>query len=192
MNPSVVNTTNLETMRHIRRVQSLISQVVSNLLSRSICHDESKLCEPEASTFEIYTDKLKGSTYGSDEYKGFLAEMKPALDHHYAFNRHHPEHWSGGIKDMTLLDLIEMFVDWKAATERHANGDLLASIAQNKQRFGYTDELESIFVRTANELFPKSREPWHCFGCGSGRNEGNFCEMCGSGKNDFATSGNGK
>ena len=31
-------------------------------------------------------------TYGSDEYKACLTEMKPALDHHYAANRHHPEH----------------------------------------------------------------------------------------------------
>ena len=112
--------------------------------------------------------------------------MKPALDHHYARNRHHPEHWpTNGIRDMSLVDLIEMFCDWKAATERHADGSLLKSIETNKKRFGYGDELEHIFLRTAIELFPMSRQEWHCFGCGAGGMQGNFCEMCGAGKNDY-------
>lgn len=177
--------TNAETLRHIRRVQSLLREVVDNLLRRAVTHDESKLREPEASVFAEYTAKLKGCTYDSEEYKSFLAGMKPALDHHYRSNRHHPEHWPGGIKDMSLLDLIEMFVDWKAATERHADGDLERSITLNKQRFGYSDELESIFRRTRCELFPVHLQPWHCCGCGNGGAIANFCEMCGAGKHDY-------
>ena len=49
-------------------------------------------------------------------------KFKPAIDHHYANNRHHPEHWPNGINDMTLMDLIEMLADWKAATARNKNG----------------------------------------------------------------------
>lgn len=173
------------TLTHIRRVQELMHDVASNLIERAMLHDASKLNEPEASTFDEYTAKLRGVTYGSDEYKTFLAGMKPALDHHYASNRHHPEHWHGGIKDMSLLDLIEMFVDWKAATERHADGDLDKSIEINQKRFDYTDELKSIFARTRIELFPSHREPWHCFGCGAGGMQMNFCEQCGAGRHDY-------
>lgn len=176
---------NAQALQHIRRVQTLLADVANRLMARAIRHDSSKLCEPEASVFAKVTEQLKGLTYGSEEYKACLAEMKPALDHHYAYNSHHPEHWTGGITDMSLLDLIEMFVDWKAATERHDNGDLAKSIVINKTRFGYGDELESIFNRTLLELFPKSREPWHCFGCGAGGMQGNFCEMCGAGKHDY-------
>lgn len=174
-----------ETIKHIRRVQSLLADVSNRLFLRAIAHDVSKLEEPEASTFEEFTAKLKGSTYGSPEYKQFLADMKPALDHHYANNRHHPEHWAGGIKDMSLLDLIEMLIDWKAAGERHANGSIEKSLAHNKGRFGYGDELAAILQRTALELWPVSREQWHCFGCGAGGMQGNFCEMCGAGKLDY-------
>lgn len=177
--------TNAETLQHIRRVQSLLREVVDNLLRRAIAHDTSKLAEPEASTFAEYTAKLKGCTYGSEEYKSFLAGMKPALDHHYRNNRHHPEHWPNGIKDMSLLDIIEMFVDWKAATERHADGNLDKSIEINQKRFGYGDELLAIFQRTRIELFPESREPWHCCGCGCSGCQGYFCEMCGAGKHDY-------
>lgn len=57
-----------------------------------------------------------------------------------------------GIGGMSLLDLIEMLVDWKAASERHADGDFLASIEYNQGRFGYTDEMKAILLNTAREL----------------------------------------
>jgi len=174
-----------ETLKHIRRVQQLLQDVAASLLERARVHDASKLREPEASVFDEYTSKLKGMTYGSDEYRECLAGMKPALDHHYAANSHHPEHWAGGIRDMSLLDLIEMFVDWKAATERHHDGDLEKSIELNQKRFGYSDELKAILLRTRLELFHPYRESWHCCACGNGGAQGNFCEMCGAGKLDY-------
>lgn len=175
--------TNAETLTHIRRVQQLLNEVAANLAERARVHDASKLCEPEASVFAEFTGKLKGCTYGSEEYQSFLAGMRPALEHHYKNNRHHPEYWANGIRDMSLIDLIEMFCDWKAATERHADGSLLKSIELNKKRFGYGDELESIFIRTYYELHkPKT---WHCFGCGASGWDMNFCAQCGAGKNDY-------
>lgn len=175
--------TNAETLAHIRRVQQLLHKVAANLMERARVHDQSKLSEPEASVFAEFTPKLKGSTYGSPEYQAFLAAMRPALEHHYANNRHHPEHWANGIQDMSLIDLIEMFCDWKAATERHANGSLPKSIELNKKRFGYGDELEQILVRTHFELYePKT---WHCFGCGASGWDLNFCGQCGAGRNDY-------
>ena len=115
-------------------------------------HDRSKLESPEAEVFEVMTEKLKGSTYGSPEYTAMLAEMKPALDHHYAHNRHHPEYHKDGIKGMNLIDLMEMVCDWKAATLRHADGDIEKSLEINQKRFGYSDELRQIFINTIKEL----------------------------------------
>jgi hypothetical protein len=175
----------LESLRHVRRVQQLMIGVAENLLERARVHDVSKLSPPEADVFDEYTSKLKDVTYGSDEYKECLKGMKPALEHHYRMNRHHPEHWSNGICDMSLLDLIEMLVDWKAASERHTDGDVRRSIDINAERFGYTDDYRTIFLRTVNEMWPTHREPWHCFGCGAGGREGNFCDMCGAGKHDY-------
>ncbi len=141
-----------ETLRHIRRVQDFLGILASELIRRAAVHDASKLESPEAEVFEEFTGKLRGCTYGSDEYKGFLAAMKPALDHHYAANSHHPEHYPDGIRGMTLLDVIEMLADWKAATERHADGSLAKSIELNQKRFGYTDELKAILRNTASAV----------------------------------------
>lgn len=141
-----------DTLKHIQTVQSLFFKVLNNLGSRAVLHDKSKLQEPEKSIFDKYTPLLKNTTYGSDEYNQFLKEMKVGLDHHYQCNSHHPEHYPNGIKDMSLLDLIEMICDWKAATLRHADGDILSSIEKNQKRFGYSDELKNIFLNTIKEL----------------------------------------
>ena len=141
-----------DTLLHIKRVAELLTVSASELLRRATCHDESKLIAPEKPLFDEMTPLLKDSTYGSEEYRNMLARLKPALDHHYAHNSHHPEHYPNGVNDMDLFDLIEMFLDWKAAGERHANGSMDQSLEVNKGRFALADQLVAIF-RNTNERF---------------------------------------
>lgn len=141
-----------ETMRHIERVRNLLNVVVTDLLKRGELHDQSKMVSPEVESFTEHTEKLSGLTYGSKEYNDCKAAMGPALEHHYANNRHHPEHWKRGIRDMNLLDLVEMFCDWKASSERHNNGNLRKSIEINGPRFNFPPELVEIFENTVELL----------------------------------------
>ena len=141
-----------DTRAHISRVQSLMGLCIAELEIRSGLHDESKLKDPEKAIFDEMTPKLKDSTYGSEEYKGFLSEMKPALDHHYAHNSHHPEHYPNGIRGMSLLDLIEMLCDWKAAGERHADGSMQRSLEINQSRFQIDEQLAGVLRNTAIEM----------------------------------------
>lgn len=138
----------IETYEHIEQVRRFMLVAVADLLRRMAEHDRSKLESPEREIFDEFTPKLAGCTYGSEEYQGYLAAMKPALDHHYAANSHHPEHFKDGIRGMSLLDLVEMFCDWLAASKRHADGDVRRSIEINKVRFDYSDELKQIFHNT--------------------------------------------
>lgn len=142
-----------DTYKHKQNVSKFISFILHDLVIRSLYHDDSKLQEPEVDIFTEYTPKLAGSTYGSKEYNSFLKEMQVALDHHYENNRHHPEYFPNGIKDMTLVDLIEMLCDWKAATIRHNDGDINKSLEINQKRFSYSDELKQIFKNTVKEYF---------------------------------------
>jgi hypothetical protein len=80
-----------DTLRHSLRVGELMGQPTKELVERSTQHDHSKTADPEKETFDRVTPQLKNLTYGSDEYKAALADMGPALAHHYANNRHHPE-----------------------------------------------------------------------------------------------------
>lgn len=141
-----------DTYEHIAAVRARMLVCVMRLLERAHVHDESKLSPPELGVFDEFTPLLRDSTYGSDEYKGYLKAMGAALEHHYAANSHHPEHWKDGIAGMDLLDVIEMLCDWKAATQRHADGDLGRSITVNRERFGYGDEMERLLRNTAERL----------------------------------------
>lgn len=141
-----------DTLKHIKRVNELLGFSAKELIIRGSVHDDSKLESPEKELFDEYTPKLRDCTYGSDQYKEYLKELKVALDHHYENNSHHPEHYDEGIDGMNLFDVIEMFMDWKAATERHEDGDIYKSIAHNKERFGITEQLCNIFRNTANYM----------------------------------------
>jgi hypothetical protein len=182
--------TNADTSQHIRTVQKFIHLFVKNMLDRADAHDQSKLAPPEVAGFTEFTSKLKGTTYGSPEYKEFLKELGPALAHHYAKNDHHPEHfkpsepdqlliadmqalenchglpeqvkqrllinlgnqlevYASSVCQMNLVQLVEMFCDWKAATLRHDDGNLRKSIEHNAGRFGMSRQLRLIFENTA-------------------------------------------
>lgn len=141
-----------KTMRHIETVRNYLDYVIRVLMERQRYHDQSKLESPEVEIFEEYTPKLRGVMYGSEEYKKNMKEMKVAIDHHNANNRHHPEHFVNGVEGMDLIDLLEMICDWRAASLRHNDGDILKSIEINQKRFGYSNELKYILANTAHEL----------------------------------------
>lgn len=141
-----------DTLLHIKRVAELMTNASSELIRRANVHDNSKLESPEKELFDEFTPKLKGCTYGSEEYKEYLKELKVALDHHYENNSHHPEHYENGVNGFDLFDLIEMFFDWKAAGERHADGNIYKSIEHNKVRFELSEQVCQIFKNTAERL----------------------------------------
>jgi hypothetical protein len=153
-----------ETKKHIRQVRKNIFKIVVCLLKRAFWHDWTKLRPECKKYFDIYTPKLAGCTYGSEEYKKYLEELKPALDFHYKKERHHPEHCKAAglcgfidspvtIRRMNLVDIVEMFCDWYAATKRHNDGNIYKSIGINQKRFNYSDDVELVFRNTAGEIF---------------------------------------
>lgn len=142
-----------ETHKHVRKVQRNLNLFVADLIHRGENHDNSKFEEPELSIFAENTSKLGQTVYGSPEYKQLLVEVKPAIDHHYSKNRHHPEHWPNGVEDMTLVDLIEMLADWKAATERNKDGNIRKSIEINSGKYNMSPQLRTIFENTVREFF---------------------------------------
>ncbi len=137
-----------ETREHIREVAARLKNVCTELRDRGDFHDVSKLGPEEKAVFDRVTPKLKGLAYGSPEYRASLKELGPALTHHYAKNSHHPEHYPNGIAGMDLLDLIEMYCDWAAATLRTKDGDMAKGIEINVERFGITGPLADILRNT--------------------------------------------
>lgn len=56
------------------------------------------------------------------------------------------------INGMSLLDVLEMFTDWKAAGEDYKDGNITQSLEVNKERFGISDQLFAILQNTVKEL----------------------------------------
>jgi len=53
---------------------------------------------------------------------------------------------------MTLVDLVEMLADWKAATERSDTGDLRKSLEIQRESFGLSNQLVMILRNTAEHF----------------------------------------
>ena len=149
-----------ETRKHQQEVSCIMIDIAKRILDRATTHDASKLKDPEREIFAKHTKNLKNLTYGSDEYKKELELMKPALDHHYSSNHHHPEFnlincfSNPGLEvdGVHLIDIVEMFCDWVAATKRHADGNIGYSININQKRFSMTNQLTQILRNTAESL----------------------------------------
>jgi len=139
----------VDTLLHIKRVNELLLIFIRTLLDRAAVHDQSKLEEPEKSEFDKLTPLLSSLVYGSKEYKASLDKLNNALDHHYKNNSHHPQYYVNGIDGMDLADIVEMFFDWKAATERVKDGSIEKSISLNTERFNMSEQLKNIFLNTA-------------------------------------------
>lgn len=133
--------------KHQDVVKHFMKEVWFDLLGRMNKHDKSKLESPEKGMFDIFTPKLKEFEFGSDEYKQALIDMGEALKHHYAFNRHHPEHFDNGIDGMNLLDLVEMVCDWQAAAYIKGNEIDMEYLSK---RFDLSEQLSNVIRNTIN------------------------------------------
>lgn len=137
---------------HKQLVAAFLCAVSTDLFQRAAVHDNSKFSPEEFDAFERMTPLLKTLTYGTDAYKEALKELGPALQHHYAANDHHPEHFEGGISQMNLIELTEMVCDWMAAIKRVNNGDIEKSLETNRVRFGIEPQLYGVIKNTVTYL----------------------------------------
>jgi len=122
-------------LRHKGWVCAYAIEFCLSLIWRALIHDLSKFLGDEARSFIDVVDQLATTEYGSERYKELMQQIRPCLDRHYYRNSHHPEHHRRELEGMTLLDIVEMFLDWKAAVRRHDTGDIMVSIRRNKSRF---------------------------------------------------------
>ncbi len=147
-----------ETLKHIKKVNNYLIDASTEILRRAKIHDDSKLVDPEKMYFDEATPLLAKLRFGSPEYTESTRKLKPALDHHFKVNSHHPQYYENGVNGMNLFDLVEMFFDWKAAGERTKDGNIYKSIEINAERFGLSKQFRQIFENTADYLWKNTSE----------------------------------
>lgn len=143
-----------DTQSHIDDVYGFLCMASAELMTRGYNHDASKLQSPEKEYFDMYAPELSNLEFGTPEYKASTDRLKPALEHHYANNSHHPQHYENGINGMNLFDIVEMFFDWKASGSRGkaGTGNIYKSIDIQAERFGISKQLRQILINTAKYL----------------------------------------
>jgi len=131
--------------RHIRNVESncillgvkLIEQgnieLGHRLIANGMVHDASKFSGIE---FENLTYNEPSKEESSK------LKMKMAIHHHQKTNLHHPEAWSGGIKEMPDVFLAELVCDWKARSEEFGTSlrDWIDETATKRWNFAKDDK----------------------------------------------------
>lgn len=136
---------------HKRRVAAHMQHVANELFRRAAVHDNSKFSEEEYDAYESAFPGLQKYAYGTPEFKAELAKIQPAIEHHYAANDHHPEHFPDGIIGMNLIQVIEMVCDWIAASER-SQTSLYQGMELNRKRFQIDRQLIGVIAHTLTWL----------------------------------------
>jgi len=137
---------------HVGEVSEALEEVASELRKRGMAHDRTKFQELEFDAFVSTRDKFKKANYGSKEYQECIDAVKPAVDHHYANNRHHTSFHGGTIDGMNLVDIIEMVCDWKAAVRRSPDKNLEDTLEYSFDKYGIGDQMQKIIVTTLEDL----------------------------------------
>lgn len=146
-----------DTMKHKNNIVKVATPILQEFEDRITHHDDSKLQTPEKPCYDKYIPMLKTAKYGTKEYYEIRAHMATeGLDHHYKVNRHHPEHFRNGCKDMNLVDLIEMLCDWKAASLL-SDTSFEKGFESNCQRFHISGDVKDLLWRTYKEYLDKQR-----------------------------------
>ena len=141
-----------DVIRHVSEVQENIEEMAHDLKVRSIKHDRSKFDDPEFSTFVRTRPEFKVANYGTPEYEAVIEKARVGVDHHYANNRHHTAHHPNGVKDMNLLDLLEMLADWRAASRRSPNLSFTDSLPRAFKKYRMDESLQRLICNTIKYL----------------------------------------
>ena len=129
-------------MRHREIVAGALVLLADQLRERGRVHDRSKLVEDELAGYVRINAVAREHPYGSPEYKESMrSEMGPdgCITKHFARNSHHPEYHDEALH-MGWLDIIEMVIDWYAASQTYGTNTFADSVKVQRNRFAFTEE----------------------------------------------------
>lgn len=139
-------------LNHKKNVTNLINLIIIELHKRINEHDESSLNSNEVEVLTYFPEYIKKDSYLNEESLAYIREIKNALNIHFKKNSHHPEHFNNKIKDMNLIDIIEMLCDWKSTMSE--DDDIISVIKRNKKIYNFSNELMYILINTS-KIFNK-------------------------------------
>lgn len=119
---------------------TLTEKEKDELIMRGINHDRSKREDQKERQGYIGLNMLferdNSPEYGTKEYFEKKKRYDYVIQIHFKNNRHHPEHFENGVKDMSFIDKVEMSCDWMGAMiSRNELDGYKNSLDINRKRF---------------------------------------------------------
>jgi hypothetical protein len=139
----------LRVIRHRDFVRKNTQTLVNKLQERALLHDISKLQDKEFDGFVELDVERENWELGSKEYEN-ISKTNKAIALHHSRNAHHPEYHKE-LEDMSLLDLVEMVIDWKSAAETYSN-DSQKSLEYGLSKHKWSEKHEWLIRLIAKEL----------------------------------------
>ena len=137
---------------HKQSVKVGIQRIIDELADRAEKHDDDKFETEVFDSFYNALDKFINTKFGERNWELAMDEIGDSLFKHYSASPHHAQHYENGINGTNLLDLIEMMVDWKSASNSYGDSSFEESLRVQKKRFGIDDQLYGILTNTAIKL----------------------------------------
>lgn len=138
----------LTIMRHRAAVSDGLEELSGELNRRSRRHDLSKLKPDEFEGYIQVNAAGRKYPYGSDEMKEAIRQSN-CVPLHQSRNSHHPEYhetpW-----DMGFLDIIEMVIDWHAASVTYGQTSLSESVPGLLKKYRFTAGQEWLIRQVVN------------------------------------------
>jgi len=139
-------------LMHRIEVAENLNEIQGELNRRGIVHDKSKFLPKEHDAFVQTRPDFKKANYGTPEYQKCVDAIKPAIDHHYANNRHHTAYHKDGFAEMNLIDVLEMLADWKAANRRSPDLSFKDSLPRCYKKYDIPDNMQKHIENTLSGL----------------------------------------
>jgi len=142
----------MDTIIHVSEVNENLQDIIQDLSKRGISHDRTKFQDPEYSMFCSTRPEFKKANFGTPEYEAVTKKAQVAVNHHYKHNRHHTGFHENGVKDMNLMDLLEMLADWKAASRRSPDLTFEDSLPRAFKKYNMDEALQQAIRNTIKYL----------------------------------------
>lgn len=150
-NPQISDTVQY-VLDHKNAVRKRLTYLANQLLERAEHHDDSKLKFPEI-LWLSEMDKEPRYPYGTPEYADKKKRWKELFEHHYKYNRHHPEHFVNGVEGMSLTDLCEYLIDISSYQNVMHPEQVMELLNGQAERFKLSEQLNQILKNTLLEYF---------------------------------------
>jgi hypothetical protein len=135
-------------LAHKEAIATYMAKFCAELSYRAAVHDNSKFDPQEFDVYAQHIQDFNKHPFGSPEDNALRDKIISASLLHRKHNRHHPEFFRDGLDGMNLIDLLEMIIDWKAATERCPHDSLQKSMPLLKEKYNISDQLYNILTNT--------------------------------------------